>query len=256
MTLPCPSMPLNERLSIMFSTFQYRAVLFAIVVSCCSFQNALSDSYRYIDDAGNIFFVDSPSDVPAKYRIQLNPPTPTPSLNKRQAAQYQKEVKRLQAQREKERKRREREIEAERRRQIRSADIAARQKPKATAADTKVKRELPLFFTSPNCALCEKQEAFLTKNKIKFVRHDIVKSAVSFQLFDSLDVGSELPVMKFGRIVVKGFQPDALVAAYQGKEVKGKAEDLASAPNNPEDLPGAKKAENNDGDEITPDRPS
>jgi hypothetical protein len=38
----------------------------------------LAQTYRYIDSAGNINFVDRISDVPPEYRSQVMPPTPTP----------------------------------------------------------------------------------------------------------------------------------------------------------------------------------
>jgi hypothetical protein len=96
-----------------------------------------------------------------------------------------------------------------------------------------------LFFSSPNCPVCDQEEAFLNNHKIHYIKHDIVKSAVSFQLFDSLDAGSELPVTKFGKTIIKGFVPAAILAAAQGKTIQSNPEDLSSASNNPADIVSA-----------------
>lgn len=39
---------------------------------------AYSQSFRFMDEAGNIYFVDRLEDVPPKYRNQVLKPTPTP----------------------------------------------------------------------------------------------------------------------------------------------------------------------------------
>jgi type IV secretory pathway VirB10-like protein len=45
---------------------------------------AEAQQFRYMDAAGNIFFVDHLSKVPKEYRAQVAPPTPTPVLSKEQ----------------------------------------------------------------------------------------------------------------------------------------------------------------------------
>ena len=54
-----------------------------------------AESYRYMDKAGTIHWVDKLKDVPPEYREQVFPPTPTPSAKTAKEAeqQYKKEVK-------------------------------------------------------------------------------------------------------------------------------------------------------------------
>ncbi|MCS6893461.1 MAG: hypothetical protein NZO16_02675 [Deltaproteobacteria bacterium] len=51
---------------------------------------AISQSLSYIDEAGNIHFVESLSEVPAKYRNQILKPTPPPTLSKKELRRLQK----------------------------------------------------------------------------------------------------------------------------------------------------------------------
>lgn len=42
-------------------------------------QTGYAESFRYMDESGNIFFVDRVEDVPLQYRSQILLPTPTPA---------------------------------------------------------------------------------------------------------------------------------------------------------------------------------
>jgi hypothetical protein len=65
---------------------------------------------RYMDSAGTIHWVDDPSQVPQKYRAQVQTPTPTPVLDQRAI----NEMKRKQQEAERERQR----VDSERRREV------------------------------------------------------------------------------------------------------------------------------------------
>jgi Skp family chaperone for outer membrane proteins len=52
-----------------------------------------AQTYRYIDHAGTIHWVDSLKEVPEQYRYQALPPTPTPNYGKGGAKQAQAEYK-------------------------------------------------------------------------------------------------------------------------------------------------------------------
>jgi len=65
-----------------------------------------ADQIRYMDQSGNIIFVDKLSQVPKEYMNQIMTPTPTPALSKQEVAELQR--KRRAEQMEKERKERER----------------------------------------------------------------------------------------------------------------------------------------------------
>lgn len=53
---------------------------------------AEAQSFRYIDESGNIFFVEKPEDVPTRYRDQVVKPTPLPILTKQQQRQIKKDL--------------------------------------------------------------------------------------------------------------------------------------------------------------------
>ena len=83
-----------------------------LAFSYCSL--LVADQVRYMDSAGNIHFVDRPSDVPKKYILQVMTATPTPYLDKRALAELKR--KKMQAQADQLRQERQREAEARRRR--------------------------------------------------------------------------------------------------------------------------------------------
>jgi hypothetical protein len=90
-----------------------------------SAQPAAAQRYRYMDDAGNIRFVDSLSEVPVRYREQINPPTPTPILDKQALAAKKREEQRLA--REKMMEERKRKVE-ERRKEAEARRVAEKEK--------------------------------------------------------------------------------------------------------------------------------
>lgn len=71
---------------------------------------------NYVDESGNIFFVDRLEDVPMRYRSQLIPPTPTLPPGSKIAKQYEAQVKRSQKEQERIKKRQTREKELARKR--------------------------------------------------------------------------------------------------------------------------------------------
>ena len=55
----------------------------------------VAQSVNYVDESGNIFFVDSIDQVPLKFRAQVVPPTPTPDLKPREFRKHQSELKKI-----------------------------------------------------------------------------------------------------------------------------------------------------------------
>jgi uncharacterized protein YPO0396 len=78
-----------------------------------------------MDEAGNIHFVDSLSQVPARYREQVAPSTPTPILDKKALMAKQREEQRLAREKMQEERRRKNE---ERRLAIEKRKAAEREK--------------------------------------------------------------------------------------------------------------------------------
>jgi len=82
-------------------------LLLALLLTAPNFVAA--QTTRYMDESGNIFFVDSPEDVPARYRKQVIPPTPFPELSPKERKKYLAELQKEARREEKERKRAEKE---------------------------------------------------------------------------------------------------------------------------------------------------
>ena len=96
-------------------------LLFNIVISSIGHAQPI----RYMDKAGNIFFVDKLGQVPEEYRDQVLTPTPKPILSKEQVKEVNKQVKEEEKQKkqqiadaEKERKKKIQELEMLRKREM------------------------------------------------------------------------------------------------------------------------------------------
>ncbi len=83
-----------------------------IVVTC---RYAESQQFRYMDNSGNIHFVESINDVPRQYRHQIVPPTPTPVLDARQKKEIQRAKERELRERQRQLENKKRELERTRR---------------------------------------------------------------------------------------------------------------------------------------------
>jgi len=78
------------------------------IVVFCSLVDA--ERFRYIDEAGNIFWVDSLAAIPERYRYQVLKPTPVPdeaTIRWMEQRRREKEREKLLKKQEEERKRRE-----------------------------------------------------------------------------------------------------------------------------------------------------
>jgi uncharacterized protein YPO0396 len=86
---------------------------------------AYAQQYRYMDEAGTIHFVDSLAQVPARYKEQVAPSTPTPILDKKALMAKKREEQRLAREKMQEERRRKNE---ERRLAIEKRKAAEREK--------------------------------------------------------------------------------------------------------------------------------
>jgi hypothetical protein len=68
----------------MNTTQRYSVFLLVLVSLVLCSGAAVADQLRYMDEAGNIRFVNRMKEVPREYREQIVPPTPTPVLDHRQ----------------------------------------------------------------------------------------------------------------------------------------------------------------------------
>ena len=106
-----------------------------VIVSLCSvlciYQSAVyAQSFRYMDKAGNIFWVDSIDQVPREYLDQVVKPTPKPVLSKKQQRQVEAEKKRIQKEKEKAEKTKEKKkkhLEKERQKKLKEKERKAKE---------------------------------------------------------------------------------------------------------------------------------
>ena len=110
---------------------------------------SLADSLRYMDESGNIHFVDRLSDIPTRYRGQVSDTKPTPvsqeeyrqqlSEWKRKKAAEEREVKRQQRERDRQEKAKKRELEkADKKKQKEQARLAKSSKTTKTEKSEKI----------------------------------------------------------------------------------------------------------------------
>jgi type IV secretory pathway VirB10-like protein len=103
------------------SYFYKVAFLFAALTSF-SLASASAQSYMFMDDAGNIFHVDSPYKVPKEYRDQVIPEKPQPELTKKQYTRLQRDLEREQKKKLKEEKKKQDELEKARKKKLKKLE--------------------------------------------------------------------------------------------------------------------------------------
>ena len=90
-----------------------------------------ADGVMYMDEAGNIFFVDSPSQVPERYRYQLTPVAKPLYLDEKSQKDLEKATTKKQRQKEKDEKRKSRIDERERKKKEKEDEVAKKKAEKA-----------------------------------------------------------------------------------------------------------------------------
>jgi glutaredoxin len=164
-------------------------------------------TYRYVDEAGNIFFAERLSDIPSQYLNQVVPPTPPPYRTEKEKRKWERQQALLARKQAKEEARAERQVRLGKPKSGKEAAGGGKR------GDDIEQVNAVEVFVSPSCTDCPKLEKFLKRNKIHYKRYDIVKSQKAFEIFDRLGAGSKLPVTKIGKKIIKGIQPDAILEA-------------------------------------------
>ena len=108
---------------------------------------SVAQTTRYLDEAGNVHFVDSPSQVPERYRVQLAKPTQPPATEK-QYKQELKEWKKKKKDEEREKKKREKEKAKERKRM--EKEMAKRDKARSGKQSSSSAKESTRFNSEAN----------------------------------------------------------------------------------------------------------
>ena len=88
------------------------------------------------------------------------------------------------------------------------------QVPSAEAAMSTKKVEI---FVTSWCPYCKKLETFLKKEKIDYTRYDIEQDPKGGAIFSSIG-GEGVPVIRVGKEVIHGYDPDAVLAAIHAQE--------------------------------------
>ena len=86
----------------MKNTKTFIVSLIIVVAQCGLVGYSAADQLRYMDEAGNIRFVNRMKEVPREYREQIVPPTPRPKLDARQLSQVKRKQEEEQRRREQE----------------------------------------------------------------------------------------------------------------------------------------------------------
>lgn len=160
-----------------FSVVLVFAVLYVLAVS------ALADVYRYTDNKGELHFVDDIAKVPKKYRKQITD------------AELQGNVS------------------------IMAATPALRESQERTVKELPEEQAMPpagtnveVFVTSW-CGYCKKMLRFLNEKGIPYTAYDIETDRNAFRIYRELG-GGGVPVVRIGANVVRGFNPDKVMAYY------------------------------------------
>jgi len=82
----------------------------------------------------------------------------------------------------------------------------------AAPSDTAPKK-VEIFVTSW-CGYCKKLEAFLKTNHIDYTRYDVERDEAGAEIFEKIG-GEGVPVVRIGKEVIHGYDPDAVLAALR-----------------------------------------
>lgn len=72
------------------------------------------------------------------------------------------------------------------------------------------------IFVTSWCPYCRKLENFLKTNRIDYTRYDVEADAKGAAIFEKLG-GEGVPMVRVGKIVIQGYDPERILAALQQK---------------------------------------
>ena len=81
------------------------------------------------------------------------------------------------------------------------------------AAEAAPSKKVEIFVTSW-CPYCKKLESFLKEKKIDYTRYDVEKDEAGAKIFEEIG-GDGVPVIRVGKEVIHGYDPDAVLAALR-----------------------------------------
>ena len=151
--------------------------------------------YSYVDEEGRLWFVDKISAIPERYRENLNETKVLKTgvtVNKGQQVNEKNTVKPQ---------------------EYGEPKNTGRQQQANVKNQSAHKKEVTIYVTSW-CHFCSQLEDLLKKNNIVYQRVDIEKSESGKREFKKLG-GSGVPLIKIDNHIIKGYDPQAILAAYK-----------------------------------------
>jgi glutaredoxin 3 len=136
-----------------------------------------AEVFQYKDDSGRVHFVTDPGRVPEQYKSQVQNAAALPEIGK-----------------------------------VEMRKIETRSFPSRSTV-SKTKKPVEVFVTSW-CPHCKALESFLTENKIAFTKYDIETNEAGKKLYRSIDgTTGGVPVVRIGKLVIQGFNKQAILRA-------------------------------------------
>lgn len=143
------------------------------------FSSIYADTYKYVDDNGQVRFVIRISDIPERYRDRAVKVLVSRGKKSNNSAADE---------------------------QWPDKESAFKQQK-----DVKEKKTVEIYITSW-CPQCARVEKFLKKNKIKYIKYDVEKSRLGKAKYNKLGY-NVVPVTKIGSEVIVGYDPRAILSA-------------------------------------------
>ena len=156
------------------------SIAFFVLVLSAFGASLFAEPCHYSDDRGVVHFVDDLSQVPAAYRSQVKERSPLPEVH----------------------------VVG---RPGQSGGARSQDSASSESSRTKPAARVEVFTTSW-CGYCKKLTAFLNSRGIPFTAYDIEKDADANRTYKELG-GRGVPLSLIGDTVVRGYDPDAVMAA-------------------------------------------
>ncbi len=144
-------------------------------------QGVVAQVFKYTDESGQVFYVDQLEKVPKQYREQASGDS-LPGISK---------------------------VPSAKRAGYYDQDLSS-PTPAATS------RKSVEIFVTEWCPYCKQLESFLQEKRISYKRYDIERDKVGKKLHSELG-GGGVPVVRIGSKVLRGFTPEAILAALGKK---------------------------------------
>jgi glutaredoxin-like YruB-family protein len=169
------------------SNFKIFLILFALLLFA-SPGFAGDEIYKYVDEQGNMHFVDSAEKIPPKYRAHTSEHTPSGNLSIVETPQRKKKTANPSA------------------RKANSNRNSSGQKARRTY---RTNAHIELYVTSW-CGYCKKARQYFQQHDLRFTEYDIERDDAAASRMRYISNQSGVPVIKVDDRVLTGFSARAL----------------------------------------------